>query len=57
MCMALPGGTQSGPPQKLVWRQMQWLGFAALLSAMIAVGLTKWLRNRLPATNSAQRNS
>ena len=20
MCMALPGGTQSGPPQKLVWR-------------------------------------
>jgi len=53
MCVARPGGTHSGPPQSIVRRLMQWIGFTALLSAMFAVGPAKWLRHRLSATGSA----
>jgi len=50
MCVARPAGTHAGPPQSIVRRLMQWIGFTALLSAMFAVGLAKWLGHRLSAT-------
>jgi hypothetical protein len=52
--MALPTGSQSGPPQRILRRLVQWVDFAALLSAMVAVGLAKWLTHRLSASGGRQ---
>ena len=54
MCMALPTGTQCRPPHNGVQRLVRWIDCAAWLSAMVAVGLAKWLTYRLCAHSGRQ---
>lgn len=46
MCMALPGGSRSGPPDSLLQRLAQWVGFGVLLLRLFATGLWQWLVQR-----------